>query len=287
MGQDNSSQEVSTIVYEQVAFQELPIKTIKIDVQDQWDSTIPKHWHRSVEIIIPRIGATRTWIEGRDYIVHADDFLIINSKEIHACCSEEITKPYFGYVIQIKYDFLKGCFEQLDAYTFIRQMEGVQKEEMLCLINKIIASSFDNKVFSQLQLHAATYELLYQLLAKYCVKKTNGYIIHSNKHKDKLVKVLSYLDQTLNEPFDAKEIADHFHLSYGYLAKLFKTYVHMTMKEYVDHQRIEIAKKDLLMSDKAIIDIALEHGFVSTKAFYREFKKHHQQTPKEYRNTKR
>lgn len=283
----NTIEEETQVVYEQVSFEELPIKTVKIDLHEELDATIPKHWHRSVEILIPRIGGTIAWVEGVEYTVQADDFLIINSKEIHACRSYEVTRPYFGYAIQIKYDFLKACFPELDAYAFTPKLEGNQKQEMLHLMNKIIASSFDNKDFSHLQLHGATYDLLYQLLAKYCFKKTNGCVIYSTKHKEKLVKVLSYLDETLSEPFDAKDIAAHFHLSYGYLAKLFKTYVHMTMKEYVDNQRIERAKKDLLMSDKPIIDIALDHGFVSTKAFYREFKKHHPLTPKEYRNNKR
>ena len=94
---------------------------------------------------------------------------------------------------------------------------------------------------------------------------------------------LNYLDKNSAEQFDATQIADCFHVSYGHLAKLFKAELGMSMKEYVNGVRLRKATFDLLTTKMPITDIAIQHGFVSSKAFYKEFEKVYHMTPKQYR----
>lgn len=278
-------QKQSAILYESIDFQQqTSIKILKIDIKEnEKHRKIPKHWHRSMEIIIPFEGATNVWIEGKMWTVFPGDFLLINSKKVHACSSFNSNQPYYGYAIQIKYDFLYQCFGEIDTYEFCRQFEETDRCYLLQLLNNMIQFSDSSESFRMVKIYALVYEFMYQLLSFHCHQKVEGYRIDSIKNKDRLVAVLNYLDETLTEPFNAKEVAQHFHLSYGYLARLFKTHLQMSMKEYVSSQRVNKAKIDLIETDRSILDIALECGFANSKAFYREFKKYHKETPKAYR----
>ena len=132
-------------------------------------------------------------------------------------------------------------------------------------------------------MQSLAYELCYELFTNYIVDKQNNKVIANSKNKTRLIEVLNYLDKNSAEQFDATQIADCFHVSYGHLAKLFKAELGMSMKEYVNGVRLRKATFDLLTTKMPITDIAIQHGFVSSKAFYKEFEKVYHMTPKQYR----
>lgn len=281
----NYNEENSIIEYEQVLSEEkLPIKIVEINIASaDNECQVPKHWHRSIEIIIPKSGGTEVWVEGEVFKIKTDDFFIINSKEIHACRSLNPSKPYDGYAIQIKYDFIKECFNHADGYVLDRLIDGEDKKKLLSIFNDIIDLNHSDDPFKFLSIKSLLYQLMHELATNHSHLKERCFTIQSGKQKERLVEVLTYLDQNADEVFDATEIAEHFHLSYGYIANLFKNYLNMSMKEYVDSVRIRKAERDLLMTDMSVLEIALAHGFPNTKSFYREFKKYNQKTPNEYR----
>lgn len=260
----------------------IEIKVPKESIQNQ----VPKHWHRSIEIIIPIVHSTETWIEGKIYIVDPGDFLIINSKEIHSCRSPLPLKDYYGYALQIKYDFIKTCFEEVDDYVFNHYCKK-HHDYIYYLLKGIIDISNSDDKLKHIKVQGLVYEILYQLLENNCCKKDKSYTIHSSKHKQKLVEIQSYLDEHSDELLDSKMISQHFNLSYGYIANLFKTYLNMTMGEYINYIRIKKIEEDLILTDESIIDICMKHGFTNTKSFYREFGKYHDLSPKEYRKSSR
>lgn len=272
------------VLYEQILTSDKEIvKVLEVDVPSGAPyKKVPKHWHRSLEIIIPKQNNAHVWVDGRVAKVTPNDFYIINSKQIHSLRTDDEMADYYGYAIQIKYDFLKSCFENIDSYYF--EVNGLdQKKQLLNLLNQIIDIEASDDALKKIKQRGIVFELVYQLLSCHCFKKKDGVVIESDKKKAQLAKVLSYLDEHYQEVFDAQSIANHFHVSYGYLAHLFKTYLNTSMTSYVDAIRIHKAEVELLTTDKPITDIALDLGFANTKSFYREFRKYHQQTPKEYR----
>lgn len=275
------------VLYEQVLVSEqTPLKVVDIVVPaNELSCQVPKHWHRSIEIIIPKESGTELWLEGEIHKIYPNDLFVINSQVVHACCNVFENKKYHGYAIQIKYDFIKRCYEDIDNAFFKVSANPVQKKELLKICQNIINAEKSQDPLKRLQIYSYACELMYQLLSHHCSQKNEHLMIDSERKKEQLIKVLTYLDEHADEAFDAKEIAKHFHLSYGYLAYLFKTYLNTTMKSYVDSVRLNHAEIDLLNSDKAITDIAFDHGFPNTKSFYREFYKYHDMTPKQYRKS--
>lgn len=273
------------VKYEKISTQgKLPIKVVSIKLDgSQSEKRVSKHWHRSLEFIIPMQNASEVWMEGEIYHICPGATLLVNSRAIHECGSVNPSLMYEGYAIQLRYDFIKEILPEIDNYHFDIFYDEESHPYMFHLLKKIIKMNESDSLYKEIRIRGLAYELLYELVSHYCLQIEENKIHQDSKNKGRMVDILSYLDEHVSEPFDAKVVADQFHISYGHLAKMFKNELGMTMKEYVNSVRVRNASFDLLTSNQSVLEIALHHGFVSSKAFYKEFEKVYHMTPKQYR----
>lgn len=87
-------------------------------------------------------------------------------------------------------------------------------------------------------------------------------------------KVLKYIDEHLEETFTSQELAKVAGYSEYHFCRMFKSYMSMTIKDYVNKRRLIKGSEDILGGEK-IIDVAMKYGWQShsgfTKAFRKEF----------------
>lgn len=273
------------VLYEKIETEyQSPFRVVEINITPENQSEKKrKHWHRSLEFIVPFENGCEVWIEGELSRYYGGEMCLVNSRQIHEGEILNTKEPYKGYSVQLKYDFLVEAIPEIDQYTFTRYYNKEEHLYMFELIDKIINTYKNKNKFQYLRLQSLAYELCYELFTNYIVDKQNNKVIANSKNKTRLIEVLNYLDKNSAEQFDATQIADYFHVSYGHLAKLFKAELGMSMKEYVNGVRLRKATFDLLTTKMPITDIAIQHGFVSSKAFYKEFEKVYHMTPKQYR----
>lgn len=69
-----------------------------------------------------------------------------------------------------------------------------------------------------------------------------------------------------------------------HLVRVFRTFQHCTMSEYVRQLRVESAQKKIVSSDASLVEIALSSGFADHTHFSRSFKRVTGMTPSEFRN---
>ena len=95
----------------------------------------------------------------------------------------------------------------------------------------------------------------------------------------------SYILSNIEFDINTSRIANIFHYNEVYLGRLFKKQVGIGINDYINLQRIEIAKKRLATTREKVIDISSGVGFNNVTYFNRVFKKHTGMTPKEYRKS--
>lgn len=95
----------------------LPIKLIRFE--GDICEPIHKHWHNSLEIVLPICNGEYGWVDGRYYKLYQENNrpFIINSRSIHAFESGR-PKPYIGLALQINYHFLKEVYPEIDHIYF-------------------------------------------------------------------------------------------------------------------------------------------------------------------------
>lgn len=96
-------------------------------------------------------------------------------------------------------------------------------------------------------------------------------------------KALDYIDRNLTEDLHLEEVAREAAMSAAYFSTLFKKLNGMTLWEYVQSRRIELAAEKLLSTDRNVGEIAMECGYNSISNFNRSFKTVIGLTPVAYR----
>lgn len=96
-----------------------------------------------------------------------------------------------------------------------------------------------------------------------------------------------YIDRNLAEEIHLEEVAREAAMSSAYFSTLFKKLNGMTLWEYVQSRRIELAAEKLLNTDRNVGEIAMECGYNSISNFNRSFKTVTGQTPVAYRKANR
>lgn len=261
---------------------DMPMKLIDIYLEKD-HPVLTKHWHHSIEILIPILGDLDVWINNQKKLIKAGDIYIINSKDIHNVRGAEPTKPYKGYVLQINYDYMKSCFSKIDEIYF-RQIDNEESLRKIKLLIFEIIKTYDEEDYHR-SLKAKSYllMLIYLLLSEQKEKRQQSTIIKSDRYRERMAEIVNYIEEHYKEELSIDDLANKFELSNGYLSKLFKDHLEVTPKDFITSVRLKNAYNDLLNTDYPIIEIALNHGFPNIKSFNAIFKKEYHDTPSHYR----
>lgn len=102
--------------------------------------------------------------------------------------------------------------------------------------------------------------------------------------KNHLKEIVAYIDQHVQDAsLSLTKLSEHFFMNASYLSRALKEYLGCNFSDYCCKQRIELAMKLLLESDKKVYEIAEEVGFGDAKYFSACFKKNTGITVNDYR----
>ena len=256
----------------------LPIKLIRFEEKQQ---SILKHWHNSLEIVLPIRGGDYVWIDGQ-YLSLNTAPVIINSRSIHAFESG-CPKPYIGLALLINYQFLKQVYPEIDHIYFKQPDEevGMLIKKQLFLINEYYETE---SIHKDLLITSALFHLIYLLVEHLSVDKKDKVELKSEKNKHRITSIINYIDENYQEDLTIELLSEVFHLSEGHLSKLFKENLGMTIKAYISQTRAKEVRQALLASDLPLIDIAIMCGFPNVKSMNKVFKDLYHCTPKQFRH---
>ncbi|MGB8453206.1 MAG: AraC family transcriptional regulator [Anaerocolumna sp.] len=95
--------------------------------------------------------------------------------------------------------------------------------------------------------------------------------------------MINWVEDNIEETPTLDAMARYVGYSSYYCSAKFHEVVGMSFKEYVQHRKLALAVRELLNTDKRILDIAIQYGFSSNEAFTRAFSKIYGCSPNEYR----
>ena len=116
------------------------------------------------------------------------------------------------------------------------------------------------------------------------LKDFGSMIVTEKKEENENVHTIKrYIREHLSCDIRLEDIAKAVHLHPAYCCSLFKKETGVTIIEYINTSRIELAKKFLRSADVVIGDIPELCGFTNYKYFARVFKKSTGLSPSAYR----
>jgi len=102
----------------------------------------------------------------------------------------------------------------------------------------------------------------------------------------RLSRVTEFISASVERDFTVNDLASVACMSPAHFSRSFKAATGTAPHEYVSRQRLDLAKRLLVTSDRLLVDIAYAAGFSSQANFNRAFRKAVGTTPSMYRGQK-
>ena len=104
---------------------------------------------------------------------------------------------------------------------------------------------------------------------------------------EKLTRIKRYVDCNIYRKITLEEVAGYAGMNRTYFCLFFKKHFKISLTEYINSRKTDIASSMLLHTDKPIADIAKECGFTTVNYFNRIFRNIMGVSPGEYRNARK
>jgi AraC family transcriptional regulator len=109
----------------------------------------------------------------------------------------------------------------------------------------------------------------------------------ANDHRERLNKVLVYIQENSDQDLTLDRLADVAHFSAFHFHRVFVACVGETVSAYVRRIRLDRAAMKIYFTDEQITSIALSAGYETPAAFAKAFKQRFGKSPTEYKKIKR
>ncbi|RGF02887.1 helix-turn-helix domain-containing protein [Ruminococcus sp. AM22-14LB] len=266
------------------------IKKNKMDVQIL--SRLPKdtHFHQEVELVYVMEGELRLYVMEREYHLKRGDICVINSNEEHRIETQgEITTAH----LFITYSLIRSVYNGVSSFFFCNSTseDDERYEKLRELLNQLLKRKMFCEKEAEEEQHeyeylSVFYKVLGYLTSNFIKKaKTDAGMSMQQKSQMRTLQINEYIMNNYNQPISLKSLADTLYLSEGYLSRYFKKIYNMSFSAYLRQVRLSHAMSELLYTDKAILQIALDNGFSSISFFNKVFKEEYRKSPSHIRNS--
>ena len=238
-----------------------------------------KHWHRSVEIFAVCGGELDFYIDDRKCHLEPDDFMIVNSNEVHAIASP---LPNETIVLQIPLKMFANYFTG-DQFVWFSHEPGRRDEHFMELLKELYQVYISGRTGFDMKAKSIFYQLMYLLVKDFRLKEVDADSIRKNKNLNRLSLITSYIKENYTRDLSLEGVAAVFDYSPNYLSRMFRNYAGITFKGYVQSVRLRYAARDLEDGRYSVTEAALRNGFSGSKALARAFQKQYGILPSEFR----
>ncbi len=246
------------------------------------------HFHPEFELVFIE-GASGTRHVGEHISRYeGSDLVLIGSYIPHLNFDYGVKSDYEKMVVHIREDFLKNAHATAPELSGIHALMvlsqhgvafGPQTKALLGPRIKQLhtLSAFDRflELLRILQALKASDEK--ELLHPHPVKNP-----FTQKDQERLRRVYAFIDQHYQRKIAISEVAALSNLTEAAFCRYFKKMTRLTFVEFLNHYRIDKAKK-LLLTDRNVTEACFECGFESLSYFNRTFKHITRQNPRAFR----
>ena len=242
------------------------------------------HFHPEYELV---------FLDGADGTRHVgehvsrfsgSDLVFIGSDIPHLNFDYGIKESYEKIVVHMKPEFLKDAFVSTPELSSIQQLFeqskhgvafGTNTKAAVCVrLKKLYLLSY----FDQFLEILSILQLLSQAEDKELLHTHPVVNPHNQKEQGRLKNIFQFLDDQYHRKIDITEVAKLSNLTNAAFCRYFKRMTRLTFTEFVNHYRIDKAKK-LLRLDNNITETCFQCGFESISYFNKVFKKVTGQNP--------
>lgn len=227
------------------------------------------------------------YLPGETVIVPANQTMVIDFPEAKAdtpsqCIALAVDAAYISNTLNYLNDFYNSDKEQHHEWKLqFNQYHFENNNDVSELINKLIricnSSDTTKNIYADLNLK----ELMIRLVQSQHLEQIKTDTTESN-NANRLNYVLHFIHENLTDKILVNQLCRKAYLSRNNFFKWFKEQFGVTPLEYINQERIKLAKQLLANKKKTVANVSTLCGFTDVNYFVRTFKKMEGITPGVY-----
>jgi len=236
------------------------------------------HFHPEYELIFID-GANGTRHVGKHVSRYeGSDLVFIGSNIPHLNFDYGIQSPYEKIVVHIKPEFLKEAFSSTPELHSVQLLFEQSKhgvafgKNATMLVGDRLKKLHTLGYFEQFLEILSILQLLSESSEKELLHNHPAENPHNQKEQVRLRTIYQFLDNHYQRKIEISEVAAMSNLTNAAFCRYFKRITRLTFTEFVNHYRIDRAKK-LLRQDNNITETCFQCGYESISYFNKIFKK--------------
>jgi len=228
------------------------------------------------------------YLPGETVIVPASETMVIDFPEAGLknptqCIALAVDAQYIGNTLNYLNEYYNSHNDDLHNWRLqFNKYHFDNDTEITLLINKLmrVCSSGDKTkdIFADLSMK----ELLIRLVQSQHIQQIKNEAL-TNSNKGRLPFVLSYISEHLTDKILINDVCRKAYLSRNSFFKWFREQFGITPVDYINNERIKMAKQMLADNKYNIKEISMQCGFSDVNYFVRTFKKIEGITPGSYK----
>lgn len=247
----------------------------------------PSHWHSDIEVIMPLENGYKIKIDEKEYILAEGEMLLIPPGVIH-----ELFAPESGsrLIIQISYALtseMNGFYEAVQHFypclTVQPQIDPYLHENLRRMLLEIEKEHNSILPFRGDMLASLCRQYLVMLARNSGQFSQADTVRRYAKSVDSFLRVCDYIHRHCTENLTVSKLAEVAGYSKSHFLRMFKEFSNISCGEYIQRQRVSLAKQLLANPERSITEIVTRAGFGSVASFNRVFREQLDCTPTQYR----
>ena len=251
------------------------IKSNKIRASEDWED--PLHIHDHYEIFLNLSSNATIYIDGKHYPLSYGTPFVIKPQQVHVCKFHKVQlHEFFCFWIDAKKNPKLLSFLNHPDLSPVFILEDCVKQKMIDLFFTLY--SFEGKEDCEIEKTSCFLDIL-KTLKKYATTATTEF---TTELPQVLAEIVSYIQNNSAEISHIKFIAEKYFISPSTLNRLFRKYLHITPREYLEMYKLKHAEK-LLVDGNRVSEASSIAGFPDCSHFIELFKKKYGMTPHKYK----
>lgn len=237
------------------------------------------HYHETHELYFLEKGRTKYFIGNEIFMLEPGDMVFIPKFVFHQTDNGQNTnveRLRFAFDDDFVGEEYRKYIDELKKKRFIR-IPSENLDELKSIIARLENETTKmQKNYEEMQ-RLCFMEILV-LISRYCT--TNNTQLSETQQFAQ--SIATYISENCGQDMRLEVLAKKYAISRGYLCRLFKSAMGITLAEYVTISRVSLAEKLLATTNKSITEIAAQCGFNDSNYFASVFKKYKGINPKKY-----
>jgi AraC-like DNA-binding protein len=238
------------------------------------------HVNEKTKILFVLSGTLEVMTEGKMIHLQTGEIYLVNAGEVVCYIGKEHNLTMSVQLILLPLE------QRKEKFKLSRPLSPTYNESLYDKLTQCLASIF---VEGAQRKEGFTYiidgfiQRLVGLLLRYVPRETAEVNPENIAISDKISAIIDYINDHYQENLTLGKLAETFFISKYYLAHLFKKQLGISIGQYLQEIRLLNSVRMLELTNKSILDIALQNGFSTSRSFNEAFKKKNGITPQVFR----